>query len=55
MLQVSQQIEELLTPVLCHNLNSTQESNDGILKTNKSKKSQDYDDDKSVVEETPQK
>ncbi|KAJ8721461.1 hypothetical protein PYW07_002236 [Mythimna separata] len=53
--KVPQQVEELLTPVLCHNLNSTQESNDGIIKTNKTKKSQDYDDDKSVVEETPQK
>lgn len=53
MFQAPQQVDEFLTPV--HNLNSTQESNDGIIKTNKTKKSQDYDDDKSVVEETPQK
>lgn len=52
-----QQVEELLTPVLCQNLNSTQESQDCIMKTNKTNvRSQDYDDsDRSVVEETPQK
>lgn len=57
MLQVPQQVEELLTPVLCQNLNSTQESQDCIMKTNKTNvRSQDYDDsDRSVVEETPQK
>ncbi|CAH1646619.1 unnamed protein product [Spodoptera littoralis] len=55
--KVPQQVEELLTPVLCQNLNSTQESQDCIMKTNKTNiRSQDYDDsDRSVVEETPQK
>ncbi|CAH0702391.1 unnamed protein product [Spodoptera exigua] len=55
--KVPQQIEELLTPVLCQNLNSTQETQDCIMKTNKTNaRSQDYDDsDRSVVEETPQK
>lgn len=48
------QAEEFLTPVVRHN--SSQESQDGNVRTNKMAQSQDYDDsDKSVVEETPQK
>lgn len=55
MFQVSQHVEDLLTPVLRRNLDSTQKSNDDLDKTDKSsRKSQDYDDE-SVVEETPQK
>ncbi|XP_075974599.1 uncharacterized protein LOC142975557 isoform X2 [Anticarsia gemmatalis] len=51
-----QTIVELLTPVQCRNVDTSQESQDDLPKTNKSnKKSQDYDDSGSVVEETPQK
>lgn len=57
MFQIPQQVEDLLTPVLCRNLGASQESQDGLPKSHKSnKQSQDYDDsDRSVVEETPQK
>ncbi|CAB3247848.1 unnamed protein product [Arctia plantaginis] len=55
--KMPQQVEELLTPVVCEHLDSLQDSDEPVQKTNKSVKgSENFDDsDRSVVEETPQK